>query len=411
MDDIFKGNAALLNSLLGVLGPERCFDDGASRTHLAALRCVVGACHHPPDDDDSMAALYDRFLIRRTVAPLTPAGRLALLDEPGETWGASQPTRAQRLHSFSAGELDAIREGAWSVLPQDVAFVLAELPDFLRSSANVVVSDRRMAAAANLLKVAAYTDGRDAVDLYDCLLLRHVLWDRQSDLVHLDSWFAEKLAGAQVAWMEKAVTALLREAFLACETENKGEELKEVATGGLGTAECSRLRRSLLPFRAALAQRSTAPHTVAAESTTGHRATASELAVLQSHRWLTIEDLSVLRWRRQRAWHKRERNALANAEAERLTSLRSACEELEALLQQPPVHAHALLCVAPRLGKAVLGNLLGANASMWQLRRGLEICESVCGREFNQRLWSRMMNPVHSGGQSRQVSHHNTDFY
>ena len=54
IDEIFKGNTALLNSLLGIMA-ERLFDHGSTRTSLDDLRCVVGASHHPPEDEESLS--------------------------------------------------------------------------------------------------------------------------------------------------------------------------------------------------------------------------------------------------------------------------------------------------------------------------------------------------------------------
>ena len=42
----------------------------------------------------------------------------------------------------------------------------------------VYVSDRRLVKAVALMQVAAYTSGRSQVAEYDCLLLRHILWQR-----------------------------------------------------------------------------------------------------------------------------------------------------------------------------------------------------------------------------------------
>ena len=428
IDEVFKGNTALLNSLLGIMA-ERLFEHGSTRTSLDDLRCIVGASHHPPDDGDALAALYDRFLIRRHVAPLPHSRRMSLL-ENAEPLRLSVPLSPPADAIFSIEECKTLMQAAADTvqIPDEVGYVLAELPKFLSvvTSGTVLVSDRRLLASADLLRVAAYVDGRPSVDLYDCLLLRHVLWDRPSVQLKIDQWFAEKLAGAQAAYLEQAVVKLLLDGFMSSSAQpGTGRDVLEAAEGGLDAALCVRLRAELGPIRAALSGTNMYGQGKAASNEYG---TAADAAVLAGHVFLTSSDLEVLRWKRQRAWQKRKQNKAASEENNRLSELRQAVDQLEAFLcLPPPLHACALLCVAPKLGRLVLaklfepatslvdghsgdanGGAIGADGSL-KLKRGMALLEVIGHASFNQRLWSRMNNPVHSGGQSRLVSHHNNE--
>jgi MoxR-like ATPase len=66
---------------------------------------------------------------------------------------------------------------------RDVTQLLADLRQYLQEKCEppVYVSDRRLVKAVGLMQVAAYTSGRDAVSMYDCLLLQHVLWQRPEE--------------------------------------------------------------------------------------------------------------------------------------------------------------------------------------------------------------------------------------
>lgn len=57
-------NSAILNALLTLLN-ERLFDNGNQRLPVPLL-CLVGASNELPESEE-LDALYDRFLIRRTV--------------------------------------------------------------------------------------------------------------------------------------------------------------------------------------------------------------------------------------------------------------------------------------------------------------------------------------------------------
>src|SRR5205814_1203124 len=61
LDEIFKSNSAILNSLLTVLNERRFFT--GSRTINVPLCSLFGATNEIPNDD-ALSALFDRFLIR-----------------------------------------------------------------------------------------------------------------------------------------------------------------------------------------------------------------------------------------------------------------------------------------------------------------------------------------------------------
>ena len=68
LDEIFKANSAILNSLLTLLN-EREFDNG-TRRDKAPLIAVIGASNELPDSEE-LNALYDRFLLRLYVGSVS----------------------------------------------------------------------------------------------------------------------------------------------------------------------------------------------------------------------------------------------------------------------------------------------------------------------------------------------------
>jgi len=68
VDEIFKANSAILNALLTLLN-ERLFDNGNQRLE-APLMCLIGASNELPESEE-LDALYDRFLLRRSVAQVS----------------------------------------------------------------------------------------------------------------------------------------------------------------------------------------------------------------------------------------------------------------------------------------------------------------------------------------------------
>lgn len=76
IDEVFKANSAILNTLLTILN-ERLFDNGKQRLPVPLL-CLVAASNELPESEE-LDALYDRFLLRTTVKQVCT--RAAAVDE------------------------------------------------------------------------------------------------------------------------------------------------------------------------------------------------------------------------------------------------------------------------------------------------------------------------------------------
>jgi MoxR-like ATPase len=168
LDEIFKANSAILNSLLTLIN-ERVFHHGRHRD-VVPLLGLIGASNELPDPDGGLAALYDRFLVRMTVPPL--GGPEAFLRV---ATGAVPEPEVPEEARLSDVDLAAIREAAREVsVPPALGDALVNL---WRSAERREwdCSDRRWRAAVGFLKVAAAADGRREVLPLDLLLLEAVL--------------------------------------------------------------------------------------------------------------------------------------------------------------------------------------------------------------------------------------------
>lgn len=163
LDEVFRGNSAILNALLGLVN-ERLVHVGRARI-ASPLIALIGATNSPPGDDDDLAALEDRFLVRVSVGPIRDAEAFTAV-ATGERRASPLPG-ALRL---TLDDLAAIRAGAAAVaIPEPVRRAVVALREALAGT-DVVVSDRRWAQLLAYLRVAAFTAGRERVLPLDLLL-------------------------------------------------------------------------------------------------------------------------------------------------------------------------------------------------------------------------------------------------
>lgn len=200
LDEIFKANSAILNALLTLLN-EREFDNGTQR-QPAPLIAAIGASNELPEGEE-LDALFDRFLLRYYVAPVSKAGFPKLLGLQGETT-IQVPPEAQ----MSPDELRAIREAVVAVnVPDDVIALLADLREWCVAE-KIAVSDRRWRKVVKLLQTSALTNGRTSVSIWDCWLLQHCLWSAAEQRTKLFDWYAARV-GASAAMDPSRLTRIV----------------------------------------------------------------------------------------------------------------------------------------------------------------------------------------------------------
>jgi len=195
LDEIFKANSAILNTLLTILN-ERKFDNGGSR-ESCPMRCVVGASNELPDSEE-LIALYDRFLIRKEVIKVSDQGVLELLSmsNPGESSCISDSDQGCDIPLV--GDLDGIIESLSLavesiVMDDDACELMRDMRSSLLESHDIEISDRRLVKAARLLKISAASDGRKKVDTVDFLLLQHCFWNEPSQRAAIREWLWDNL--------------------------------------------------------------------------------------------------------------------------------------------------------------------------------------------------------------------------
>jgi MoxR-like ATPase len=173
LDEIFKSNSAILNSLLGILNERRFFT--GSTTIQVPLGSLYGATNEIPNDE-ALAALFDRFLIRAMSENLDSFHFLALLDrgvraEIAQASGADE--RIVPLVSLSEVRRVHARMETLLRFPEEFLARYKGLLFQIRAE-GVSVSDRRAVKLLKLFAANALLDGRSLVNDSDFFVLKHI---------------------------------------------------------------------------------------------------------------------------------------------------------------------------------------------------------------------------------------------
>jgi len=168
LDEIFKANSSILNSLLTLIN-ERKFHNGSQVIDVPLLS-VFGASNELPEEDENLEALYDRFLFRYDVGYIQNKKNFKSL-----LYGDSEDFEPSVR--ITIDQIKMLQEKARKrPVENDVDLIIFELRKQFNES-GVFISDRRWKKIFNVLKVAATASGNNTVNRTMTLVIQHMLWD------------------------------------------------------------------------------------------------------------------------------------------------------------------------------------------------------------------------------------------
>lgn len=183
LDEVWKASNAILNSLLTIIN-ERKFHDGGKVVDCPLIS-TFSASNELPQSEDELAAIYDRFLLKSVVHPVSSATTLKDLLGGGK---ATVPP------SISINEVQKAHEEIKNVsIPKGVLEDVSKIVFKIRKE-GIIISDRTVISACSdvnpltgnkalsIIKVPAWLDGRDKVIEEDLIVLKHVFWSDPKDI-------------------------------------------------------------------------------------------------------------------------------------------------------------------------------------------------------------------------------------
>jgi MoxR-like ATPase len=246
LDEIFKSNSAILNSLLHVIN-ERKFQNGPEVVQVPLISLYAASNEVP--NDDNLAAMFDRFLVRvlsdnldsyhfhelmkkgvsLELRKMTGRGFVAPGDPPSRMMGELRPV-------VSARELRQIQQNydKFMAFPEEFLTKYKGLVFQIRSE-GISVSDRRAVKLLKLFAASAVFDGRTRVHDGDFFILRHI-WNNldQVELLEeivnpvVDAYYREHPDERRFIGPSASLDDLLTELALIRDLLTSGGELSDI---------------------------------------------------------------------------------------------------------------------------------------------------------------------------------------
>lgn len=197
LDEIWKAGPAIQNSLLTAIN-EKIFHNG-DRDISLPVKGIIAASNELPAEGEGLEALWDRFLIRYVVRPIRRdtafielvCGRQSECRVPEELQLSMEDYRRLSIMkdeiSIPNHVMDVILALRTQYVKQQEERDSADTDPETKDAPVPYVSDRRWKKIAGILRTSALLNGRMSVDLSDCLLLEHMIWDNDLQIEDVKS--------------------------------------------------------------------------------------------------------------------------------------------------------------------------------------------------------------------------------
>lgn len=166
IDEIFKANSAILNSLLTLINERIYYNNGVPIS--SPLMTMVGSSNEYIEDGEGLEALFDRFLLRYEVNYIRDEDAfIAMLKDQSQVEIPKMTLQQLYAHQHNVIEVE---------IPDTIYKTIAKLRQNLHD-AGIRPSDRRFKHSLSILQAKAYLAGRTEVLREDLNILANVLWE------------------------------------------------------------------------------------------------------------------------------------------------------------------------------------------------------------------------------------------
>ncbi|MEM1124392.1 MAG: AAA family ATPase, partial [Bacteroidota bacterium] len=181
LDEIWKAGPAIQNALLTILN-EKIYRNG-DKDMLVNIRGIITASNELPPKNKSLEPIWDRFLVRLEIGKIKSFQNLVDMIVSTEDVYVDNISDDIKLKE---SELDDWTQQINEIeVPPEVLntiqLVMYKIEEFNAQPNNadrqIRIYDRRWKKIIRLLRTAGFLNGRQKVDLMDCFLMEHCLWN------------------------------------------------------------------------------------------------------------------------------------------------------------------------------------------------------------------------------------------
>lgn len=181
LDEIWKAGPSIQNALLTVLN-EKVYRNGDQEIKVP-MKALISASNELPMKGQGLEALWDRFLVRFVVGGITDKANFNDMVSKSLNSYDDNVSVALKLTDDQYGKISAEIDKV--EIPENVFNVIHIIRSYIdnhnekdeKQENRIYISDRRWRKIVRLLRTSAFLNDRKEVDLMDCFLIAHCIWN------------------------------------------------------------------------------------------------------------------------------------------------------------------------------------------------------------------------------------------
>ena len=197
LDEIWKASPAIQNSLLTAIN-EKIFRNGTEEIKIK-MKLLIAASNELPRKGEGLEALWDRFIIRLYVDNIKDENNFNKMIT--DTKNLYEDCISEEL-KITNEEYEKWQKEINNVeVPPEVLEIIKVIRKMIviRNKNNkdkepIYVSDRRWKKIVHILRTSAFLNGRNKVDIMDCFLIQHCIWNNTEEIEEVKNIVYEAIA-------------------------------------------------------------------------------------------------------------------------------------------------------------------------------------------------------------------------
>lgn len=202
LDELWKAGPSIQNALLTVLN-EKVYRNGEQEIPVP-MKALIAASNELPVKGQGLEALWDRFLVRLPVGGIGDIAQFkAMISRPmnsqadmlADPVGEKNKITPEEYQTWSK-QIDRI------IIPEHIFNIIVlikthYIEEYNQKDENakkqIYISDRRWRKIVHLLRTSAFLNDRKAIDLMDCFLMSHCLWNGREEIETVTQFIQEAI--------------------------------------------------------------------------------------------------------------------------------------------------------------------------------------------------------------------------
>lgn len=176
LDEIWKAGPSIQNALLTVVN-EKIFRNGDKEIKIP-MKALISASNELPAKGEGLEALWDRFLVRVITTGIKDKKRFnEMISEKMQSKDYIEDRLKISNDEYEKWSKEIDKVTVTNDVFEVIHAIRRYIDEYNLSNTELYISDRRWKKIVRLLKASAFFNERTEVDVMDCMLIKHCIWN------------------------------------------------------------------------------------------------------------------------------------------------------------------------------------------------------------------------------------------